>query len=499
VPPANADEGTTGLAALHIATGTDFPIFFYGQQYLGAIQAYLAVPWISAFGTTWWALRIPPLILFAAFLGLMYLLTRRLYSPWFGTVIVALLALGADRVVKNALIGGGGYPESSVLGAALMLGAAALAASADPAAGSGPAGPRARRLLAFAGWGLAAGLVLWGHWLLLPYLAAAGALLVAGCWRELRRWPGAAALAGLLIGAAPLISHNLTAAPGADSWTVLRALQTAGGEAPLADRLYGGVIVGLPLSTGMCPPAHCTGWQLWFGPVYLVLLVIAGVMAVRGLRAATTRAERAQQGARLALLAAATLTIWLYVDTAGAAETPTESARYLHYGLISLPAVLWPLWPVAARGAAARRIPATAVLAAVAGLMVVATGALIRAVPAYETQARDERDLVVALDRLGLDRIYSEYWTCNRLTFVTRERVLCAVLDDRLHRGFDRYPPHAEAVWASPRPAYVLPIDEPIDGIFAARLRASGISAQVDEVAGYHIYRPAENVGVPLA
>jgi hypothetical protein len=476
VPPANSDEGTTGLAALHIATGQDFPVFFYGQYYLGAVQAYLAAPWVAAFGTTWWALRVPTLILYAVFLVLMYHLTRRLCTPWFATVTVALLALGADRVVKNALIGGGAYPESSVLGAALMLLAVQLA---------GASGPRSK--LAFAGWGLCAGLVLWGHWLLLPYLAAAAAVLVAGCWRELWGLPGVAVGAGVLVGAGPLIWHNLRALPGQSSWEVLRALNEAGGTAPLVDRLYGGVIVGLPLSTGLCPPGHCTPWQLWWGPVYLVLLIVATIGAVRS-----------RHGARLALLGAATLTLWLYVGSAGAAQTPTESARYLHYGLISLPAVLWPLWQAATSATRAWRLAAAGVLAALAATMVAATVALVAVVPRYGQQARGERELVAALDEIGADRIYSEYWTCNRLTYVTRERILCAVLDDRLHRGFDRYPPNAEPVHAASRPAYVLPTDEPIDATFAAYLTGRGITAETRTVAGYHIYLPAGNVGVPL-
>jgi hypothetical protein len=138
------------------------------------------------------------------------------------------------------------------------------------------------------------------------------------------------------------------------------------------------------------------------------------------------------------------------------------------------------------------------VLAALAASMVVASGALVASVPGYGAQAREERELVGALDRMGVDRIYSEYWTCNRLTFVTRERIQCAVLDEGLHAGLDRYPPHAEAVASAERPAYVLPTDEPIDGTFAGYLRDHGIAATAETVGGYHIYRPAQKIGVPL-
>ena len=39
-----------GLAALHIARGEDFPVFFYGQEYMGTLEAYLAAPLVALFG-----------------------------------------------------------------------------------------------------------------------------------------------------------------------------------------------------------------------------------------------------------------------------------------------------------------------------------------------------------------------------------------------------------------------------------------------------------------
>ena len=36
-----ADEGVVGLMAMHILEGRELPVFFYGQDYLGALEAYL--------------------------------------------------------------------------------------------------------------------------------------------------------------------------------------------------------------------------------------------------------------------------------------------------------------------------------------------------------------------------------------------------------------------------------------------------------------------------
>nr|WP_181726564.1 hypothetical protein [Micromonospora provocatoris] len=50
VPPTNSDEATMGLAALHIARGDGFPVWFYGQAYMGTLEAYLAAPLVALAG-----------------------------------------------------------------------------------------------------------------------------------------------------------------------------------------------------------------------------------------------------------------------------------------------------------------------------------------------------------------------------------------------------------------------------------------------------------------
>src|SRR5205814_3742895 len=150
VPPTNSDEGTMGLAALHVLHAGEHPAFFYGQHYMGTLEAYLALPLVALTGPTVVALRLPAIVLYAAFLWLMYRLTTRLYPrPWFAVAVVGLLALGSDRVLKNEVIAAGGYPEINTAGAALLLLAIGLAL------GGG------RRLARFAAWGLVAGLMLW--------------------------------------------------------------------------------------------------------------------------------------------------------------------------------------------------------------------------------------------------------------------------------------------------------------------------------------------------
>src|SRR5439155_22044442 len=111
LPPTNSDEATVGLMSLHIARGTGFPIFFYGQHYMGALEAYLAAPLFWLVGPSTGATRAQTLVYFAVFLWCMYRLTTLLYTRWFAVAVVGLLAFGSDRLFQDQLIAAGGYPE----------------------------------------------------------------------------------------------------------------------------------------------------------------------------------------------------------------------------------------------------------------------------------------------------------------------------------------------------------------------------------------------------
>ncbi|MCI4066413.1 hypothetical protein MRQ36_29200 [Micromonospora sp. R77] len=512
VPPSNSDEATMGLAALHISEGRHWPAFFYGQHYMGTLEAYLAAPIVAWLGPSVLALRLPLLLLYTAFLALLWLLTRWLYSPWLATFTVGLLALGSDRILKNQLIAGGGYPEINPLGVLLLLLAVALAL-----------GRIRRRTVGYAAWGLVAGVLVWDNWLIMPYLAAAGVLLLAADRRQvLRRGgrDGVALLGGLLLGAAPMLVHAVDT--GRDPFSVFLGL-SGGGQAGSADRLYGGVIFGLPMGTGMCAPSHCQPWQLWWGLAYPVLLVAAGVLAWRGLRRTTGgvtgpgrdvepdgprvwSADRVRQAARLALVGAAGASLVSYALSSAAGATPVESARYLHCLLISTPAVLWPLWRLAGRSDGrdgdggprrAYRIGARATLAGVIGTALVATTGLVGQAADYQRLAEQRRDLVATLRADGVRHVYADYWTCNNITFATGEEIVCAVLGEDLRAGLDRYLPYRDDVNRAPRPTFVLPEGSTVSAAVSGHLTGEGIDPQARHVAGYDIYQPRERGGLP--
>ncbi|MEU8006461.1 hypothetical protein AB0B66_35330 [Catellatospora sp. NPDC049111] len=468
-PNTNSDEATMGLAALHIGEGRELPIYFYGQHYMGTVEAYLAAPLVALTGPSVTALRIPNILLFASFLALMFVLVRRLFSPGLAAVTVGLLALGSDRVVKNQLIAGGGYPESAPMVAGLLLLTYGLMTR------------RLTSAYAYAGWGLTFGLIVWNHWLPAPYLAGALAALLAA--RVLTRRMGVVVLVSALVGALPLVIDNLTSSFENNSVAVFLGLNGAGSEASLFERIVGGAWFGLPMGMGLCAPSRCEGWSLWWGPVVVALLVAAVVLAVRGLRRLRGTDgdgdERAREVLRLVLAAGGLLSLLSYLRSPAAADTPIESARYLALLGIALPAALWPLWRVV-RARTAWAVPAALPVCALALTMLAASVALARQSPGYESAGRGQQEVVAALAASGYTYVHGEYWTCNWISYLSAEQTVCGVVDDRLDRGFNRY----SAFWKAQAQAVVAPAGSALDAELARRMP----TATPALVGGYRIY-----------
>ena len=66
------DQSVVGLMALDIAAGRRFPIFFDGQRYMGAVEAYMAAGFVRVLGHTPEVVALAPLMAFALFAAFQY-------------------------------------------------------------------------------------------------------------------------------------------------------------------------------------------------------------------------------------------------------------------------------------------------------------------------------------------------------------------------------------------------------------------------------------------
>src|SRR5947209_5408467 len=428
----------------------------------------------------------------------MYYLTCLLYTKKFALAIVILLSLGSNLAFQQQLKAVGEYPEMELFAALIALLACWLTLSSHTFGAEATAQVKRRRPIIYGLLGLVVGVAVWVDFLILPVVAAAGLRLVLFCRRELRTWAGLSLLSGIIIGALPLILYNITAPWSQDSLTTLynlhraETLPAAAQHLPFLRQVIGTILISLPLETGVnpsCPIAtfplfgppipsalQCAVFESSWGIGILILGMIAALLAVRvvwpiwrkspaGDWTFEERQTTIRQCGRLMLLVSAGLTIASYMLSPVAAIIPDITSRYLICLLIALPAVMCPLWSGNSRLMVLSGWREKALLVLKVGLLVlVATTVLLGTVRTFasvstaEAAYNQEGALVQDLLRVGATRIYSEYWTCNRLTFRSQEQIICSVLNEHLKPGFDRYLPYRSLVRAAAHAAYVFPL-----------------------------------------
>ncbi|MFI5274025.1 MAG: hypothetical protein ACHQ4H_13410, partial [Ktedonobacterales bacterium] len=124
-----------------------------------------------------------------------------------------------------------------------------------------------------------------------------------------------------------------------------------------------------------------------------------------------------------------------------------------------------------------RRLPRLSLaifFAALAATLARGTLATYGEAPAVAAQTRQQQDLARQLIAAGDTRVYADYWTCERMIFLSAERVICGVLGPDLAPAANRYPPYDAQMRAAPHPAYVFPLHTPQQRAFPAYAAAHG-------------------------
>lgn len=106
--------------AQDIAEGTRFPIYFYGQSYMGALEAYVIALVAPLFRTPIMALRFVPACFFALLVFLQYLVLTRWFGRRGGLMGAGVLLAAAPMFAQWSISARGGYAEVLVWGTALL-------------------------------------------------------------------------------------------------------------------------------------------------------------------------------------------------------------------------------------------------------------------------------------------------------------------------------------------------------------------------------------------
>lgn len=114
------DEAIVGIMAQDIAAGRSLPIYFYGQRYMGALEAYVVAAMMPLFDEPIHALRSAPALFFAMFVAAQYLMLATWFGRRGGLVGAAVLIAGSPMFAQWSISARGGYIEILLWGTLLL-------------------------------------------------------------------------------------------------------------------------------------------------------------------------------------------------------------------------------------------------------------------------------------------------------------------------------------------------------------------------------------------
>jgi hypothetical protein len=119
----DSDQAVIGLMAKHLMQGRAFPLFFYGQNYMLGVEAWLAAPMFVLFGVSVAALKLPLLLMNVAVPVLLVLLLEREVGlrPLYGAIACLFLVVPPPGTAALLLETTGGNIEPFLYGLLLWL------------------------------------------------------------------------------------------------------------------------------------------------------------------------------------------------------------------------------------------------------------------------------------------------------------------------------------------------------------------------------------------
>jgi hypothetical protein len=418
----DSDEAVAGNMALRLLHQGQWPVYYWGQEYMGAIEAYLAAPLLWLFGTSVQVLKLVP-VLFALVTvpvaGWVGFVIRGRRLAWLTAWVFAAPPLAfALWAIKTR-----DFSETAELGFWLL--AMALATVRSP-----------RPLRWAAAMGLLLGVGLWWSYLVVPYgVVSLLILAVHPAGRKASIW--GVGVATTLLGAAPAIHRNAVITHWATITHALHpdASQAATGQPDHAvpalaiDRL---VHIGFPAMLGF-HDARVKPYVL-AGP-YAGVAVLLSALAVLGalglvwvaLRSDSKEARLAAGGA----LGGGVLMTLLFV--------------FSRFGFEPEPRYVLTLWPAigCSFAMALDGVAETVRVEAAVALLLLLNGhqlyqthlsGTISEIVQWNPSAPSPtsyRPLIERLLAMGVTHVWADYWTSERITFESNEAVLSADPHDR--------------------------------------------------------------------
>lgn len=490
----HSDEAVVGLMARHILTGAR-PVFFYGQAYMGSLDAWLIALGFGLLGESVLTIRLVQSALYLGVVAVTFIivwqLTSHVTAAFTAGLVMAIPPIMTTLYTTATL---GGYNETLLLGSGIILTGITLARG----------GGSLRHWLLL---GVCAGLGWWTNALIVIYaLPVVLLVILRAAQRRLDRRSAAVGfgLAGLgfIIGAGPWIAFNLendfaglAFLLGSTEGTPFAGIGAS--SLSLIERVIGFAAFGLPTLIGARAP-----WS----PEILLPPAALAIAAIWLLALITLARTRLLDATGKFLLWGMLISFTLIFLVSRFSADPT--GRYF------LPLTL----PFsAALGVLAAAVRRRWLAAALAGAVLMYQGITVAISaaqpPGLTTQFNlnehlpnsDDDALIDFLESSDLTRGYTTYWISFRTAFLSGENIqLSAALPpkpDRVWTPFyERYLPYRAAADAAERVAYVTAGVPEIEADLIAWFEASGVRFERTEIGIYHVFHdftPAEDTPRP--
>lgn len=499
--PFNSDEAIVALMARHILNG-EKPIYFYGQSYMGSLDAFFVAGGFALLGQKVWVIRAVQVLLY---LGTMistgYLARMISQSPLTSVLAITLMAVPNVNLTLYTSVSLGGYGEMLLIGNLILITAIKIADQIQ----HNKDHHQSRWWLVF---GFLTGLGFWVFSLTLVYSVPAFIFLICslvsnrkgypGFENSVRIWLGAGVL-GIFLGAFPCVLY-VTQFGIRDLLIELLGGAIAGVEklpwiSLIGRRIFNTMVLGMSVAVGMRPPWEVSWLALPLAP--LALATWAGSTAHAYRQSLSGRTSSVEKNRNLSLLFGVAITLLTGFAFTSFGSDP--SGRY--FLPISVILVIFTAyWLTSLRDIIGNGIWLVCVLISLYHLW----GNLqaINSPPGGLTTQFDavtridhsrDRELIQFLTENGLTRGYTNYWVAYPLAFLSDETLIYVPRlpyhqDFRYTSRDDRYKPYRELVAQAENVAYITTNHPSLDTFLREAFSQRGIDWKEARIGDYQVF-----------
>ncbi len=497
--PFNADEAVVALMARHILQGAR-PVFFYGQAYMGSLDAWLVALGFWIFGEHVWVIRLVQILLYIGTLVTTFWLGKIVFnSRRVGVIGVVLLAIPTVNVTLYTTVSLGGYGEALLLGNLILI-----------------LGVRMGKLCSefeIVPWwewiilGFLGGLGVWAFGLTLIYTLPVAVYIIYELLRATKQSPEnsknkllagqgmSLTLIGIILGSAPWWGFAISNGWRELLWELSGGAIAGVEELPyifqIGKHLVNFFLFGVSVTLGFRPPWSSDWLALPLLPFMLLFWMAVVVYTVRKiLMEGKTRIEL------LLLVSPVLVSLLAFLLTSFGAD---PSGRY--FVPIMIPLALFAadmIIDLRARiGFWAWAFVALLVVYNLWGTVQSANrnppGLTTQFYGTTQVDHRHMGELITFLKENGEYRGYSNYWVAYPLAFLSAEELIYIPrlpyhLDFRYTERDDRYTPYDKLVSDATRVAFITTRHPELNADIRKRFRESGLDWQEKQIGDYTVF-----------